>query len=115
MEVGSGEVPFLATPRLITWMEAETVRAADRLITTDQTTVGTAIRVDHLRATPLGGLVHVTAEPPTGTTGRRITFAVQAVDDSGELVAAGEIDRAIVDRQRFAATASAASGHARQT
>jgi predicted thioesterase len=61
--LGSGDVPVLATPRLIAWMEA--------------------------------------AKPPASVSGRRLTFTVDAFDDSGETVAAGEIDRAIVGRERF--------------
>jgi hypothetical protein len=42
----------------------------------------------------------------------RLTFYVQAVDGAGQVVAVGEIDRAIVDRQRFRASVSAAdAGH----
>jgi len=33
--------------------------------------------------------------------GRFLTFQVKAIDDSGQLVAQGEIDRVIVDRQKF--------------
>ena len=44
--LGSGDVRVLATPRLITWMEAATVRAAAAILVTGQTTVGTAIRID---------------------------------------------------------------------
>ena len=100
--LGSGNVPVLATPRLIAWMEAETVRSAAPLIEAGRTTVGTAIRVEHRRATPVGGLVEVTAAPPA-VSGRRLTFAVQAVDAAGQVVAEGEIDRAIVDRDTFLA------------
>lgn len=103
--VGSGDVPVLATPRLIAWMEAATVRAAAPFTATGQTTVGTAIRIEHLRATRVGGRVEITAEPPAAAAARRLTFLVRAVDGSGELVATGEIDRAVVDRQRFLATA----------
>lgn len=115
VEMGSGDVPVLATPRLIAWMEAETVRAAAPFIAAGQTTVGTAIRVDHVGATALDGLVDVTARPPSATTGRRLTLAVEAVDSFGELVASGEIDRAIVDRQRFLAASSRPERHARAT
>ncbi|MFB7599340.1 thioesterase family protein [Streptomyces sp. NPDC056160] len=103
--VGSGDVPVLATPRLIAWLEAATVRAAAPFITAGRTTVGTAIRVRHLRATRVGGCVEVAAEAPVAAVGRRLTFLVRAVDGTGELVASGEIDRAIVDRQRFLAAA----------
>ncbi|MDQ0994586.1 thioesterase family protein [Streptomyces sp. V3I7] len=103
--VGSGDVPVLSTPRLIAWMEAATVRAAAPFTTTGQTTVGTAVRIEHLRPTRVGGSVEVTAEPPASAAGRRLTFAVRAVDSAGGIVAQGEIDRAIVDRGRFLTTA----------
>lgn len=106
--IGSGDVPVLATPQLIAWMEAETVRAATAFLGSGQTTVGTGIRIQHRRATPVGGSVEITATPPSDVTGSRLTFRVQAVDGSGKVVAAGEIDRAIVDRQRFLASVSAA-------
>ncbi|MFC9927778.1 thioesterase family protein [Streptomyces sp. NPDC127190] len=99
--VGSGDVPVLATPRLIAWLEAATVHAAAPFTGPGRTTVGTAVRVEHLRATRVGGRVEVTAEPPAAVTGRRLTFAVRAVDGSGKLVATGEIDRVVVDRERF--------------
>jgi fluoroacetyl-CoA thioesterase len=98
--VGSGDVPVLATPRLIAWLEAATVRAAAPFIGVGQTTVGTAVRIEHRRATPVGASVDVVAEVPHHV-GRRLTFAVQAVDGSGTVVAAGEIDRVVVDRERF--------------
>ncbi|KOV96156.1 thioesterase family protein [Streptomyces sp. NRRL B-3648] len=101
MRLGSGDVPVLATPRLIAWLEAATVRAAVPFLGTGQTSVGTAVRVEHLRATRVGGEIEVTAEPPAAPAGRRLTFTVRAVDGSGQVVATGEIERAVVDRQRF--------------
>ncbi len=68
-----------------------------------QTTVGTAVRVQHLRATPVGGRVQVIATGPAQPAGRRLTFTVQALDGAGRTVATGEIERAIVDRERFLA------------
>jgi fluoroacetyl-CoA thioesterase len=105
--LGSGDVPVLATPRLIAWMEAATVRAVSAFLGRGQTTVGTAIRIEHRRATPVGGSVDITTTPPRGAAGSHLTFHVQAVDGSGAVVAAGEIDRVIVDRQRFLASVSA--------
>ncbi|MFF4713381.1 thioesterase family protein [Streptomyces eurythermus] len=104
--MGSGDVPVLSTPRLIAWLEAATVRAAAPFTGAGQTTVGTAIRVRHLRASRVGARVRVNAEPPS-VDGRRLTFPVRAVDDSGRLVATGEIDRAVVDRERFLSGVSA--------
>ncbi|MEU6465677.1 hotdog domain-containing protein [Streptomyces sp. NPDC046976] len=99
--LGSGEVPVLGTPRLIAWLEAATVRAAAPFTGPGETTVGTAVRVRHLRATPVGGRVEVTARPPARAQARRLTFTVRAVDADGLLIAEGEIDRAVVDRRRF--------------
>jgi predicted thioesterase len=110
--MGSGDVHVLATPRLIAWMEAATVRAAAAFLGRGETTVGTAIRIEHHRATPVGGSVEITATPPREIVGSRLIFRVQAVDGSGKVAAAGEIDRAIVDRQRFLASADAVdAGH----
>lgn len=99
--LGSGDVPVLATPRLIAWLEAATVRCAEPSLSAGQTTVGTAVRVEHRRPTPVGDVVEVAAEPRASTVERRVTFAVRAVDGSGQVVASGEIERAVVDRERF--------------
>ena len=99
--LGSGDVPVLGTPRLVAWLEAATVRAAAGLLNPGQTTVGTAIRIEHRRATAVGGSVETTATPPKDAAGRLLTFDVLAVDGSGQVVAAGQIDRVIVDRTRF--------------
>jgi predicted thioesterase len=98
--LGSGDVPVLATPRLIAWMEAATVQSATRFVGAGQTTVGTAVRIEHRRPTPIGGRVEVSAEV-SSATGRRLLFMVRAVDSFHEVVAVGEIERAILDRERF--------------
>jgi fluoroacetyl-CoA thioesterase len=104
--LGSGDVPVLATPRLIALMEAATVRVAEPYAGAGQTTVGTAVRIEHRRATPVGDGIEITATPPHTVTGRRLTFGVRAVDTSGHVVATGEIDRVIVDRDEFLAAAT---------
>ena len=98
--IGSGDVPVLATPRLIAWLEAATMQAGAPFAGPGQTTVGTAVRIEHRHATHVGGTVEVAAEP-LPIDGRLLTFQVTAIDDSGRLVAHGEIDRVIVDRQKF--------------
>ena len=99
--LGSGDVSVLATPRLIAWMEAETVHAAAPLVGAGQTTVGTGVRIDHVRATPVGGSVDVSARVSSPGDARHLTFEVTATDDSGDKVAGGEIHRVVVDRERF--------------
>jgi predicted thioesterase len=99
--LGSGDVPVLGTPQLIAWMEAATVRAAAGVLDPGQTTVGTAIRIEHRRATTVGGGVEIAATAAGDIAGRRLTFDVLAVDDAGQVVGAGQVDRVIVDRNRF--------------
>ena len=99
--LGSGDVPVLATPRLIAWLEAATVEAAAGALAAGQTSVGTAIRIRHVRPTPVGGGMQTSATMTVD--GRRLTFTVEAVDDTGAVVATGEIDRVIVDRGQFVA------------
>lgn len=105
--LGSGDVPVLATPRLIAWMEAATVQAAAPHLGPGQTTVGTAVRIEHRRPTRVGDTVEVTAEPATTAGRRRLSFTVRATDGGGQLVATGEIDRAIVNREEFLARSDA--------
>ena len=83
--LGSGDVTVLGTPRLIGWLEAATVRAAADLLKPGQTTVGTAIRIEHRRPTAVGGSVETRATPPKDAAGRLLTFDVQAVDGWGRL------------------------------
>ena len=101
--LGSGDVPVLATPRMIAWMEAATVAAATPHLQDGRTTVGTAVRVQHRRPTPVGGRVEVTAEDPQVGDDGRMTFVVRAVDGDGTVAGVGEIDRVVVDRAGFGA------------
>jgi fluoroacetyl-CoA thioesterase len=97
--LGSGDVPVLATPRLIALAEAATVRATARHLPSGATTVGTRVELAHLAPTAIGGTVTVTAELST-VDGRRLTFAVSAAD-GGTPVAEGTVERVLVDRTRF--------------
>lgn len=97
--IGSGDVEVLATPRLIALCEAATVHALAGQLSDAETSVGMRIRIDHLQPTPVGAAV--TAEAVLDKIdGRRLTFLL-SVSDSGGLIAAGKITRAIVDRARF--------------
>src|SRR2546423_14188906 len=67
--LGSGDVPVLATPRLLALAEAASVRATARHLPAGTTTVGTRVALDHLAATPIGGTG--TAAGPLSTVGGR--------------------------------------------
>jgi predicted thioesterase len=97
--IGSGEVPVLATPRVIALCEEATVAALKNRLGAGQTTVGMRVEIDHLHPTAVGR--HVVAEATLKRVeGRRLTFTVSATDHRG-LVAAGKVTRVIVDIDRF--------------
>lgn len=98
----SGDVRVLATPRLLALCEEATVAAVADALDASETTVGTRVELDHLRASQVGD--HVTARATlVSVDGRRLTFDVEA-SDAGEVVACGVVVRALVDRDRFPAS-----------
>jgi fluoroacetyl-CoA thioesterase len=99
--VGSGDVPVLATPRVLALAEAATVAAVMPLLARGETTVGTRVELDHLVATPVGH--HVLARATlTRADGRRLEFEVSVLDGD-VIVARGRVHRTVVDRHRFLA------------
>jgi fluoroacetyl-CoA thioesterase len=97
--LGSGDVPVLATPRLVALCEQAAVAALEGQIEPGSTSVGMRVQVDHLMPTAIGS--PVTAEATLEkVSGRRLTFTVSASDHRG-LIAAGRVTRVIVDVERF--------------
>jgi fluoroacetyl-CoA thioesterase len=97
--VGSGDVPVLATPRVVALAEQATVEAVMDELAAETTTVGYEVQLTHLAPTAVGGKV-VAEATLEYIEGRRLTFRV-SVNDSRGLVAAGRITRVIVVRDRF--------------
>jgi predicted thioesterase len=100
--LGSGDVPVLGTPRLLALAEAATVRALDGALAPGQTSVGTSVRLEHTAASPVGMRVTVTAVL-TSVDGRRLVFAVEAVDGAGTVAGLGTVERVVADRDKFLA------------
>ena len=102
--LGSGDVPVLATPRVLALLEAATVAAVAPYMPEGQTSVGTRISLEHQAATPVGRTVTARARL-VAVDGRRLEFEVTLND--GETVAAfGSVERVVVDRARFVARAA---------
>ena len=110
--VGSGDVPVLATPRLVALAEAATLAAVRAALPDGTTTVGTRVDVEHLRASGVGDrvVVHAVVTEVSGTevSGtevdvRTLRFAVTATGPAGDELLRGEVVRAVVDRERFLA------------
>ena len=97
--LGSGDLAVLATPRLIALMEAAALRAVAPCLDDGQTTVGSAVSVEHLKPTAVGGRIEVEARL-TAVDGRRLSFELCATEN-GQTVGRGEHVRYIVDAQRF--------------
>ena len=97
--MGSGDVPVLATPRLVALVEEASVKALGERLGPDKTSVGYEVQLAHLSPTPVGA--EVTADATLESIeGRRLTFRV-AVTDARGLVSAGRVTRVVVLRDRF--------------
>jgi len=97
--LGSGDIDVLSSPRLLAWAEAACLAALGDSLDEGETTVGTRIDVDHVRPTPVGGLVTITAKLER-VEGRRLTFVIEATDRRGT-IGGGRVVRVLVDRDRF--------------
>lgn len=97
--VGSGDVPVLATPRLLALAEEATVAALRSHLDPGATSVGVSIVLEHTAASAVGAEVVADAEL-TGVEGRRLTFEVR-VTDGDTTAGTVRVVRAVVDRERF--------------
>jgi fluoroacetyl-CoA thioesterase len=89
----------LATPTLIGLFEMTAVHAIRDALEPGQATVGTHVDVRHLKATPVGDTLTLSAEV-TSVDGRRVQFRVRA-EDSGGVAGEGTHERVIIDLARF--------------
>lgn len=100
----SGDVPVLATPRVVSLCEEASVLAIKGKLPTGQTSVGHTVQLDHVAPSRVG--TSVTAEATLQkVNGRRLTFTVSVTDANG-LVAAGIVSRVVVDLDRFLESAN---------
>ena len=108
--MGSGDLPVLATPALIAFMERTAKDSLLAHLPAGATTVGTRISVSHLAPTLVGRTVRVES-CLTEVEDRRLRFTLQAFDESG-LVGKGEHERCLVFSEAFMerATERAESG-----
>jgi fluoroacetyl-CoA thioesterase len=108
---GSGDVPVLATPRLLALAEAACVAAIAPRMTPSLTSVGTAVRLEHRQASPVGAELDIEAEL-TEIDGSRLVFVFIArpADGADQVIGAGTLERVVVDRERFLARTSGTRG-----
>jgi predicted thioesterase len=100
----SGDVPVLATPRVVALGEEAAMAALEGRVPPGYTTVGMRVQLDHLQPTAIGRTV--TAEATLERVeGRRLVFTV-AVNDACGLVAAGKVTQVLVDVEHFMSKAT---------
>lgn len=97
--MGSGSVAVYATPAMVALMEAAAVDALASVLPEGQSSVGIALDIRHLAATPPGQQVRARAEV-IEVEGAKIKFQVQAWDEH-ELIGDGTHTRYVIDIARF--------------
>ncbi len=97
--VCSGALLVYATPCMIALMEGAACEAIAQAIPEDKSTVGTALNISHVSATPVGMEVRAEAEV-TAVDGNKISFRVAAYDEKG-LIGEGTHERFMIHSQRF--------------
>ncbi len=105
--LGSGDLPVLGTPRLLAWLEEATCAAIGSCVSEGDTSVGTRMNLEHVRASAVGAAV-VTRCELVHVDGRLLRFQVEAAQADGVVVAHGEITRIVVASARFLARSALA-------
>lgn len=106
--VGSGTLMVFATPAMIALMEKTAWESVQPELEEGSGTVGTALNVKHVAATPMG--MKVTCETELiKVEGRALTFSIKAYDEAG-LIGEGTHERFVVYNEKFQAKADAKRG-----
>lgn len=100
LKMGSGSIEVFATPAMIALMENTAMRSIEGDLGEEETTVGTFIQADHLKASVVGEnlICHSIA---TEQNGREITFEVKVTDAKQNLVGRAIHKRFVVKKERF--------------
>ena len=96
---GSGDVPVLATPRVLALAEQAAVAALGEALDPEQTSVGVHAELHHVRATRLDAAVTARAEV-VAVEGRAVIYEFRVLEGE-QVVAHGTHRRVVVDRSRF--------------
>ncbi len=98
-EIGSGELPVLATPYLIALAEETAWRSVAEYLEEGQGTVGTRVEFSHVSATPVSMKIWCESTL-TEVDRRRLVFSIKVFDECG-LIGEGTHERFIIDNGRF--------------
>lgn len=98
--LGCGDVPVLATPRVLALAEQAAVEALGDCLPEGKTSVGAWVELEHLAPSRIGQTV-VAEAVLLGVHGRRLEFSI-SVTSEGEEIAHCRHHRVLVSRSRFA-------------
>lgn len=96
----SGTVDVLATPVMIAWMEKAALELVQARLEEGESTVGTEVNIKHLKSSPVGKKLSVSATLKE-IDRRKLTFYV-SVADGEEIVGEGTHTRFIINKEKFA-------------
>lgn len=98
---GSGALEVFATPAMIALMEKTCLESVAMKIGEGNTTVGIAVNIKHLKASPIGSLIRCDAKL-IEVNRKRLVFEVRCLE--GEtLIGEGIHERFVVDSEKFMA------------
>ena len=98
--LGTGEVPVLATSRLVAWGERTSLEAMQDQVPEGSTTVAMRVHLDHFKPASIGCAV-TTIATLERIEGRRYVFVVTALDPGNEVLAQGRVVRVVVATEPF--------------
>jgi len=96
---GSGAINVFATPAMVAYMEKSAMELVQAFMVYGETTVGTAINIKHIKATPIGMRINTVARL-VNINGNKLTFEVEAYDVNG-MIGSGIHHRYIVNEIEF--------------
>lgn len=99
--IGSGNLELFSTPSMIALMENTAASSIAGYLDESEGSVGTALNIRHLAATPLGMKVCCESEL-IEVDRKRLIFEVKAFDERG-LIGEGTHERFIVNNDKFMA------------
>lgn len=105
--MGSGTLRVFATPAMIALIEGCCAESVEDLLGEGITSVGTAVNIEHLSASPLGAGIFCKSTL-TAFDGRRLDFSVEVYDNAG-LIGRGTHTRFTVKAESFLKKAYAKS------
>ena len=97
--VGSGTLEVFATPAMAALMEETCLKSVQEHLEEGSGTVGTALTISHVTATPVGMHVRCISKL-VEVDGRRLVFDVQAFDEAG-LIGQGTHERFVIENEKF--------------